>query len=146
MTRLDKHAQWLNRPASERCMGFAEWLQDAPGRAGKSPVTESPVQSPSGSKYRAQRTGKYASKREAKRAKELAVMQQAGIISELREQVWFELTPKIGKVRESSYIADFVYVQDGKQVVEDSKGFRPPVYNLKRKMMLHFHGITIMET
>jgi hypothetical protein len=73
-------------------------------------------------------------------------MEKAGAISDLQEQVWFELTPKMGKMRESSYVADFTYLQDGKRVVEDCKGFQPPVYKLKRKMMLYFHGITILET
>lgn len=139
-------ARWLGRPAAERHLGLAEWLRNASGQAADPPEVKLPVQTPSKSKYRAKRSGKYASKREARRATELRLMEKAGAISDLQEQVWFELTPKMGKMRESSYVADFTYLQDGKRVVEDCKGFQPPVYKLKRKMMLYFHGITILET
>ena len=47
--------------------------------------------------------------------------------------------------RECAYIADFVYKENGKTVVEDTKGFRTKDYILKRKMMLHVHGIRIKE-
>ena len=49
------------------------------------------------------------------------------------------------------YVADFVYEQGGETVVEDSKGFRDTssaayrLFVMKRKMMLYFHGITVME-
>jgi len=146
VTESPQHAAWCNRPAHDKHLSFAEWLRNAPGRAAGSPVAPDSLRSPAKSKYRAQRTGKYASKREAQRARELSMMQQAGMISGLQEQVWFELTPKRGRLRESSYVADFVYMQDGKQVVEDCKGMQTPVYKLKRKLMLHFHNIEILET
>jgi hypothetical protein len=98
------------------------------------------------SKYHAVRTGKYASKAEASRAAELALMEKIGLISDLREQVSFELLPKFGKERAIRYVADWTYVQDGQLVVEDKKGFRPPLYRLKRRMMLQLLGITITET
>lgn len=44
------------------------------------------------------------------------------------------------------YIADFVYTENGKKVVEDVKGCRTEVYKLKKKMVLYFHGIKIKET
>ena len=73
---------------------------------------------------------------------------------------------KRGKLieRECSYTADFVYkerlpdkekyVKSGwiepergyEAVVEDSKGFRTKEYRIKRKLMLHVHGIRIRET
>jgi hypothetical protein len=54
---------------------------------------------------------------------------------------------KHGKLieRECSYIADFVYTEDGKQVVEDAKGFRTQEYIIKRKLMLKEHGIRVRE-
>ena len=55
---------------------------------------------------------------------------------------------KPGKLleHEVSYIADFVYKdKDGNQIVEDTKGFKTKDYELKRKMMLYFHGIRIRE-
>lgn len=103
------------------------------------------------SKYKSVRTGAYASKKEAKRAQELALMARSGLISDLREQVPYQLIPSqrnaFGKAeRPCSYIADFVYIQDGNTVVEDCKGMRLPVYVIKRKLMLFIHGITILET
>lgn len=103
----------------------------------------------------------FDSKREYRRYKELELIQQLGLISELRTQVKFVLIPaqrepdKVGKrggiikgnliEREVSYIADFVYVENDKTVVEDAKGMRTPEYILKRKMMLYFYGIRIKE-
>jgi len=104
----------------------------------------------------------YDSQKEANRHAVLKLMERAGKIRELRRQVKFVLIPaqyepdeisaqgrkKRGKLieRECSYIADFVYEENGKTVVEDTKGFRTADYILKRKMMLYFHGIRIKET
>jgi hypothetical protein len=48
-----------------------------------------------------------------------------------------------------TYVADFVYNENGKKVVEDTKGCKEGItYNyfvLKRKLMLHVHGIRIRE-
>lgn len=103
-------------------------------------------------KYHAQKSGGYASRKEHRRANELRLLQRAGLISNLREQVPYELIPTQrapdGKVieRACSYIADFVYTdQHGNTVVEDTKGVRTDVYRIKRKLMLHVHGITITE-
>lgn len=71
---------------------------------------------------------------------------------------------KRGKLieRECSYVADFVYevpistnyineeghlvFADGfETVVEDTKGFKTTDYIIKRKLMLHVHGIKIKE-
>ena len=117
------------------------------------------------SKYRSKKVIvngiKYDSKKEYLRHQELRLLEQAGAISNLQRQVKFTLIPtqyvdtfdpKTGKVkrkcveRECSYKADFVYVQDGKQIVEDTKGFRTPEYRLKRKMCLYLLGIRIKET
>ena len=92
----------------------------------------------------------FDSKREAKRWLELDAMAKAGVIQNLRRQVWYELLPHQridGKLVEKavSYVADFVYEQNGETVVEDSKGHRTKDYILKRKMMLFFHGIRIRE-
>jgi hypothetical protein len=119
------------------------------------------------SKYGAKKTVvngiEFDSKKEAKRYTELHLLETAGAISDLRMQVKFVLIPaqrepdsvgpkggiKKGKVieREVDYIADFVYKDNssGETVVEDTKGFRTTDYILKRKMMLFFHGIRIVE-
>jgi hypothetical protein len=102
------------------------------------------------SKYRAIKTNGYHSKKESERADELRLMQRAGLISELREQVVYEIAPSVvvkGRKRPAmKYVADFVYAQDGKQVVEDVKGFRTTVYTMKAHLMMAVHGIAILET
>lgn len=98
------------------------------------------------SKYGNKRTNGYASKREAKRAHDLKLLQQGGYITDLREQVPYELIPKQDGERSCKYIADFVYRErNGTQIVEDAKGYRDPVYRIKRKLMKFVHGITIRE-
>ncbi len=105
----------------------------------------------------------FDSRKEARRYEELLVRLKAGEISDLRLQVKYVLIPaqyepdivgkrggiKKGKLieREASYWADFVYVEDGKVVVEDVKSpiTRTPVYKLKKKLLLYVHGIRIVE-
>ena len=104
-------------------------------------------------KYHACRVGNYASLKEYRRAQALKLMLAAGQISDLREQVPFVLIPAQrgddGRVVEHAcrYIADFVYTdrQTGRQVVEDTKGYRTKEYIIKRILMLHVHGIAIRE-
>lgn len=111
------------------------------------------------SKYHAKKVTKdgltFDSQKEYRRFCELSLLQRAGRITDLQRQVKFVLIPaqyepgvKRGKLleREIGYVADFVYTEDGKQVVEDTKGFRTGEYIMKRKMMLYFHGIKIKET
>lgn len=105
------------------------------------------------SKYHAKRVGGHASKKEHNRANQLKLMQRAGVISGLQEQVSYEVIPaqrdNAGKLLEHAcrYIADFVYYnENGELVVEDTKGFKTPEYKIKRKLMLLVHGIRIKET
>ena len=104
----------------------------------------------------------FDSKKEAKRYQELLLLEKAGAIQNLQRQVKYVLIPaqreftneiytkghfKQGKLleRECSYIADFVYIENGKIVCEDTKGFRTKDYIIKRKLMLKVHGIRITE-
>ena len=92
----------------------------------------------------------FDSAKEARRYGELVLLERAGQIFDLKRQVKYELIPtqKIGgKVAERActYVADFVYIEDGKTVVEDAKGFRTKDYIIKRKLMLFIHGIRIKE-
>ena len=97
-------------------------------------------------KYCNIKTDGYDSRAEAKRAAELKLMLRAGQISNLLEQTPFELIPKDGKDRAVIYKADFTYVlPSGELVVEDVKGVRTPVYNLKKRLMWHIHRIRIRE-
>lgn len=106
-------------------------------------------------KYKAQKVGGYDSKKEYRRAQELKLLEKAGEISELQEQVKYLLIPAQyqdidGKKKcveqACSYIADFTYRDKaGKLVVEDTKGVRTPEYIIKRKLMLFTRDIKIKE-
>lgn len=93
----------------------------------------------------------FDSKKEWTRWHELLLMQKAGIITDLRRQVRFELIPKqynqAGKLieRAVTYVADFCYQEDGHVVVEDTKGMRTREYILKRKLFLQKYGVQITE-
>lgn len=106
------------------------------------------------SKYSNTKYNGYDSKREAKRAAELKLLEKAGVISHLQEQVVYELIPSQYRIvngkkkcieRAMKYIADFQYVENGNTVVEDAKGFRTEVYRIKKKLMLYFYDIQIKE-
>lgn len=123
------------------------------------------------SKYRAKKVTvdgiTFDSQKEARRFRELSLLERAGKITELQRQVKFELIPsqKVdGKVveRACTYMADFVYqvplhkqytndeghlvFADGwETIVEDTKGFKTKDYIIKRKLMLWVHGIRIKE-
>lgn len=93
----------------------------------------------------------FDSVKEYRRFCELLLLERAGAVTDLRRQVKFELIPAQridGKVveRACGYVADFVYMENGRQVVEDTKGMRTQEYRLKRKLMLYIHGIRIRET
>lgn len=106
----------------------------------------------------------FDSKKEANRYQELLLLEKAGAIQNLQRQVKFVLIPAqreadtIGKrggvikgkviEREVSYIADFVYKKDRRTIVEDVKSpitRKEPLFVVKRKLMLHVHGIRIIE-
>lgn len=93
----------------------------------------------------------FDSTKEYRRFCELRLLERAGRIADLRRQVKYELIPAQridGKVveRACNYVADFVYTEDGREVVEDTKGVRTADYIIKRKLMLWVHGIQIRET
>lgn len=95
---------------------------------------------------------KFDSQREYTRWNILCLEMQQGAISDLRRQVAYVLAPKVelnGKVKPClRYVADAVYVRDGKTVVEDSKSphlRKNPVYRIKKHLMKHVHGIEIQE-
>ena len=80
------------------------------------------------------------------RYRELQLLEKAGQIKNLRRQVKYELIPKQIGERATSYYADFVYEENGKEIVEDFKGMKTKEYIIKRKLMLYIHGIKIKET
>lgn len=105
----------------------------------------------------------FDSKKEYRRYKELVLLEKARVIENLQCQVKFNLLPsyvetypryseKTGRrikdgtrtvERECNYIADFVYYENGKMVVEDTKGFATPDFKIKKKLMLWVHGIKV---
>lgn len=108
----------------------------------------------------------FDSKKEAKRYQELLLLEKAGEIMALQRQVKYVLIPaqyetierysKTGKrlkdgkrciEKECAYYADFTYfdVNLDTFVVEDTKGMKTKDYIMKRKLMLHVHGIRIKE-
>ena len=107
----------------------------------------------------------FDSKKEYSRYMELKLLEQAGIIKNLKRQVKYVLIPtqyeiqsetlKNGKIkenkkvieRECSYIADFVYEENDKTVVEDVKSeiTKTVDYKIKKKLMLYVHNIKIKE-
>ena len=101
-------------------------------------------------KYRAIRTEVdghvFASKAEARRYQELKLMERAGLIEALRLQPRYPLHVN-GRLI-CTYVADFAYtdLEHGEAVVEDVKGVRTPVYNLKKKLMKALYQIDITET
>lgn len=103
------------------------------------------------SKWGARRTGKYLSQHEAEVAANLHALQRAGKISDLREQVPFELIAGKNGVRGVTYVADFTWIEEGHLHVADAKGWDKkrqkwivtPVFRLKERMMFLLLGITI---
>ena len=107
----------------------------------------------------------FDSQKEYHRWCELKLLERAGKIFNLQRQVPYVVIPgqietierygKGGKrlkdkqkviEQASIYKADFVYTEDGKLVVEDTKGFKTEAYKMKRKLMLERFGIRIRET
>jgi hypothetical protein len=93
---------------------------------------------------------KFDSKAESRRYEELKLLELVGRISGLELQKKFILAePCVVKGRKRParyYIADFVYIENGEQIVEDSKGVVTPMYSFKRHLMKSIHGIDIVET
>ena len=87
---------------------------------------------------------RFASQREGNRYRELKLLFRAQQITELEIQPKFPV--RFGDKLLFTYRADFAYYEDGKRVCEDSKGFRTPVYKLKKRIVESVYGITIVET
>ena len=105
------------------------------------------------SKYNSRKTTidgiEFDSQKEGRRYSELMLLERAGEISELilqPEYILQEGFRKNGKTyRPIKYIADFMYVEDGKTVVEDVKGAKTQVYQLKKKLFEKRYDLTIRE-
>jgi ribosomal protein S8 len=125
----------MNQPLS-----VAEGRELLSGMKGKKP-----------SKYRSNITIvdkiKFDSKKESQRYLELTMLQRQGYISALQHQVAYELIVNDQLI--CRYVADFVYLSQGKQVVEDVKSEatrKNRAYRIKNKLMKALFGIQILET
>ena len=101
-----------------------------------------------GNKYRARKTVvdgiTFDSGKEANRYSELKLLERAKLIFDLELQVVYDL--RIGGQLICKYRADFRYMENGKTVVEDSKGCRTREYKIKKKLMRALLGVEILET
>ena len=87
----------------------------------------------------------FDSKAEARRYKELRLLEKNGDIADLELQPKFLVEVKGKKI--CTYLADFQYFDraKGAHVVEDVKGVKTPVYRLKKKLVEAIYGIEIIE-
>jgi hypothetical protein len=115
---------------------------------------------------------RFDSRPEARRYSQLLILEKAGIITDLKRQVVFELIPsqfeeyETGEIfkrgnlkgqpkvarrcleKSVKYIADFTYYDEyGKFIVEDTKSeaTKTKDFVIKRKLMLFFNNIKIKE-
>lgn len=86
---------------------------------------------------------RFASAAEARRYGELCLLLRAGLIADLRRQVAYPC--HVNGVLVCRYVADFVYIEQGREVVEDCKGVATAVYTLKKKLVRAVHGVEIQE-
>lgn len=93
----------------------------------------------------------FDSQAEYNRYCELKLLERAGDVSQLEVHPMYELLPaytividgKKRKRRAITYEADFAYVENGIEVIEDVKGAETAVFKLKRKMFEYKYGKSI---
>ena len=89
--------------------------------------------------YDAVRNLVFDSKKEANRFQELKLLERGGVISDLKTQVRFLICPKEGgNKRARYYVADFVYTEGSKTIIEDVKSEitrKNAVYSLKKALV-----------
>lgn len=80
----------------------------------------------------------FDSVKEAKRYKELKLLEKTKKIKELELQPRFLLQESFKKngrtYRKIEYVADFKYIENGKTIVEDVKGLQTDVFKIKHKL------------
>lgn len=97
---------------------------------------------------------RFASKAEGKRYGELKALEAAGQIKGLSLQPRYPI--EVNGVKICTYVADFLYMEKARvdpqhgqlwvPVTEDTKGFKTPMYRLKKKLVKAVYGIDIRET
>ena len=90
--------------------------------------------------------------KEASRYDELLIMLKSNKISALTLQPIYEILPQVKVAGHRTmprrrYIPDFKYIRDKQIIVEDVKGFKTPIYNLKKQLFLKIYGdkLTFIE-
>lgn len=135
------------------------WLNGAPawfrlhGQDPKAPLTKAtPAKRKKyGNKKVTNHHGTFDSVREWERFQVLMLKERGGLITNLRRQVRFELVPGVKLAGEKRarpairYFADFVYVEHGREIIEDAKGRQTPDYRLKKHLMKALLGMDIVE-
>lgn len=96
----------------------------------------------------------FDSRKEARRYRELQILERTGEISELQTQFAFVLAESVKFKSEARrkpalrYFADFVYQAKGQLVVEDVKSVatrKKDSYRIKKHLMMSVHGIEVVE-
>lgn len=85
---------------------------------------------------------KFDSKKEAARCMELQFLEKIGRIKNLKKQMKFQIVPPQKGERVRYYIADFVYEENGVQVIEDVKSAitkKNSTYTLKRALVKYLY-------
>lgn len=93
---------------------------------------------------------RFPSKREGERWLALKLRVVLGEISDLERQVCYQLAPAVRILGEKRarpalrFTADFRYVEGGKTIVEDSKGFADTAFRIRQHLMKSVHGIDVV--
>jgi hypothetical protein len=128
---------------AQRHAALVERGRGAAGMGGEMTETRPPYAARKRSKYNNQPTKTdgmtFDSRAEARRYRQLQLLQAAGQISELVVHPVYELEEAFRRsdgslVRAITYEGDFEYIEGGRVVVEDVKGVETDVFKLKRKL------------
>lgn len=84
---------------------------------------------------------KFQSKAEANRYLQLRTLERAGQIQKLERQIKYSLIA--GGILCTQYVADFRYIENGKEIVEDVKGQILPDFKIKYMLMKGLLGIEV---
>jgi hypothetical protein len=100
------------------------------------------------SKYNAKRTKvdgiSFPSAGQARRYTELKLLAKLDKISNLELEPRYPL--EVNGMRICTYVADFRYLENGTEVIEDFKGVITPLFKLKAKLLKAIYGIDIRLT
>lgn len=86
----------------------------------------------------------FGSRKEAKRYRELVLLQQSGAIRGLTHHNRYSLV--VNGIDIGDYEDDFAYWRDDRLVIEDSKGVRTPVFKMKKQLMLALYAVEVIES